>query len=326
MNSANYYDYIGEKLHTLAHRIISNGRLNMLHLHMHSESFYLQLFNILYEYNLTNLNKSLQNVEAIDLIDSKNKIVIQVSATSSKQKIESSLEKDLLKEYSDYEFKFISIAKDSKDLIKVLEKKGYKNPHDISFDPKSDIYDITSILKTVLDADIDKQKKIYKFIKKELGNEVDIVKLDSNLATVINILAKEDWDNANKYDTTNSFEIERKITYNELNSTKSIIDEYQIYYGRVDKKYSQLDKLGNNKSNSVLSSIRRKYRKLNNGQKSDELFESIIEKIKEEILQSDNYVEIPIDELELCIDILVVDAFIRCKIFENPEGYDYATS
>ncbi len=32
------------------------------------------------------------------------------------------------------------------------------------------------------------------------------------------------------------------------------------------------------------------------------------------------------DELELGVDIMPVDAFIRCKIFENPENYNYANS
>ena len=117
-----------------------------------------------------------------------------------------------------------------------------------------------------------------------------------------------------------------KKSLDKKDKKRDIIEEYQIYYGRVDKKYTQLDSLGQNKSNSVLASIKRKYRKLRNRPKADEVFESIIEEIKKEVLYSHNYVQIPIDELELCIDILVVDAFIRCKIFENPEGYNYATS
>ncbi len=322
MNRTQYYNYIEEKLQTLSQRIITNGKLNILHLNMHSESFYLYLFNLLYGYNLKNLNESQQNVEAIDLIDNDKRVVIQVSSTSTKQKIESSLNKELISKYSGYTFIFISIAKDAND----LRDKTYKNPHSISFNPKNDIYDITSILNTIVLINIDKQKEIYQFIKKELGDEVDIVKLDSNLATVINILAKENWDEANSYDTPNAFEIERKITYNELNSSKEIINEYQIFYGKIDKKYSEFDSQGHNKSNSVLANIKRKYRQSKNRQKGDELFESIIQQIQEEIIQSPNFTQIPIDELELCIDILVVDAFIRCKIFENPEGYDYASS
>jgi len=269
MNRTEYYNYIDNKLHALAHRIETNGKLNMLHLHMQSESFYQHFFNLLYDYTLINLNESLQNVEAIDLVDSNNRIVIQVSSTSTKQKIESSLEKDLIKKYSDYTFKFISIAKDAKN----LRDKTYKNPYNISFNPSSDIYDITSILKTILLADIDKQKKVYQFIKKELGSEIDPVKLESNLATIINILAKENWDEANEYDSPNPFKIENKITFNELESARDVIQEYYTYYGKVDKKYTELDSLGHNKSNSVLASIKRKYRKLKNKQKGDEVFE-----------------------------------------------------
>ena len=74
VNRTEYYNYIDEKLHVLAHRIITNGKLNMLSLHIHSEIFYLHLLNLLYNYKLKNLNKSLQNVEAIDLVDNANKI------------------------------------------------------------------------------------------------------------------------------------------------------------------------------------------------------------------------------------------------------------
>ncbi|EGQ98798.1 hypothetical protein VCHE39_1684 [Vibrio cholerae HE39] len=53
--------------------------------------------NLLYGYELENLNKVLQNVEAIDLIDHKNKIIIQVSSTCTKNKVESALEKEIIK-------------------------------------------------------------------------------------------------------------------------------------------------------------------------------------------------------------------------------------
>ena len=322
VNRTEYYNYIDEKLHVLAHRIITNGKLNILSLHIHSENFYLHLLNLLYDYKLENLNKYLPNVEAIDLVDNANKIVIQVSSTNTKQKIESALGKKIIKEYSNYTFKFISIAKDASN----LRESAFKNPHSISFNPSEDIYDITSILNKILVENIDRQKEIYQFIKKELGDEVDIVKLDSNLATIINILAKEKWDDTNKYDHVNSFEIERKIACNDLDSAKSIIENYRLYYGRVDAKYSEFDRLGHNKSVSVLAAIKREYVKLKNSENADKVFFAVIDAVKNKVLESPNYVWIPIDELELCVDILVVDAFIRCKVFEDPKGYNYAAS
>ncbi len=322
MSRSVYYDYIDKHLHINAQRIIDGGKLNMLNLHMHSENFYLHFFNLLYGYELENLNDKLQNVEAIDLIDHKNKIIFQVSATSTKRKIESTLSKEIFKQYLDYTFKFISIAKDASE----LRSSTFKNPHAITFSPSQDIYDIVSILSNILTLSIFKQKEIYLLIKEELGGDVDIIKLDSNLATVINILANEKWDDANKIESVNLFEIDRKINHNDLDIAKAIVEEYCLFYEKVNSKYSEFDRLGSNKSNSVLATIKREYIKFKGENNADKIFLTIIERIKERILESANYQEIPIDELELCIDILVVDAFIRCKIFENPDNYKYAST
>jgi len=322
MNRALYFNYIDEKLHVLSRRIETRGKLNLLDLHCHSEDFYLHFFNLLYGYELENLNKKIQNVEAIDLIDHKNKILIQVSATSTKQKIELALGKDIIKKYNSYTFNFISISKDASD----LRKKDYTNPHLINFEPTQDIYDIAKILKDIRSKKAEESEAIYDFVKKELGGEVNIVKLDSNLATIINILSKEQWDEANQITDVNSFEIDKKIKYNDLKNAKDTIKEYCVYYKRIDEKYAEFDAKGVNKSNSVLASIKREYLKSKDQDDADSIFSSVINKIKDKVLESSNFEEIPIDELKLCIDILVVDAFIRCKIFENPEGYNYVTS
>ena len=322
MNRTAYYNYIDEKLHTLAFRIDTNGKLNMLHLHMHSESFYSHLLNLIYGYELENLNKSSQNVEAIDLIDHKNKVVIQVSATCTKQKVESALNKDIIKKFSSYTFLFLSISKDASS----LRKTSIKNPSKIVFDQISGILDVKSILNEVLQKDVPAQKGIYNLIKTELGNDVDIVKLDSNLALIINILAKEKWSDENQSDPENKFEIERKIEHNQLIKAKYLIEEYCLYHGKVDSKYSEFDKFGSNKSASVLAKIKREYIQANGAETPDTIFFNVVEVLKSIVVESANYSEIPIDELELCIDILVVDAFIRCKIMENPEGYNYAAA
>lgn len=167
INSINYYNYIDDKLHILSRRIESNGKLNKLHLHSRAENFYAHFFNLLYNYNLRNLNKFSQNVEAIDLIDENKKVVIQVSSTSTKQKIEIALSKKSLSNYPNYTFKFISISKDATN----LRKKTYNNKSYLSFNPKMDIIDISFLLKEIDNLDIDKLKEVYEFIKKELGSE-----------------------------------------------------------------------------------------------------------------------------------------------------------
>lgn len=322
MNRPNYFNVIEERLNLLSLRISTRGKLNILDFHGHSENFYQYFLTELYGWKVNNENDFRQNVEAIDLIDHTNRFAIQVSATASKEKIETSLSKGLIKKYKSYTFKFISVAKGADE----LRKKTYENPHGIKFTPSLDIIDIVSILSRIRGLPPDDQKRVYEFVKKELMPEIDPMKMELNLSTVINILSKEDWVKSEPILEINSFQIDRKISHNNLNVAKAIINDYIVHYGRVDKIYSEFDSQGSNKSSSVLSTIRLEYAKAKSNLTDDQLFFDIISKVTEKVLNSSNYITIPFDELELCINILVVDAFIRCKIFDNPENYNYVTT
>lgn len=320
MNRSFYFNYIEERLNELSYRIKQRGRINLLELNIFSETFFANLVNRLLNYELENINAIKQNTEGIDLVDHKNKIVVQVSSTCSKQKIEKSLAKEILKKYSSYRFKFVAIAGDADGLM----DKVFANPHHAIFSPAEDIYDIKSLLNIVLGMEIKKQRELFEFIKDELGSSIDIVKVDTNLATLINILAKEDLASVTGTPEINSFQILKKIEFNNLLTVQSTIDDYKIYYSRVDAKYKEFDKLGANKSLSVLAVIRRQYIELSKEiEDAQELFFSIIDRVVNIVKESKNYIEIPYEELELCVSILVVDAFIRCKIFKNPEDYNH---
>lgn len=323
MKRTNYFNYIEEKMNILGHRISTRGKLNLLDLNIYSETFITDLLNLILNLKLKNMNIIKQNVEGIDLIDEINKIIVQVSATSTKQKINKSLEKSILSEYSDYRFKFIAIAND----VKNLKNKEYINPYNVQFDTNGDIIGIVEILKIILDMKIEKQKEVYEFIKNELSNDIDILKVDTNLAIIINILASEDLGACNESPEINKFEIERKIEFNELMNIRDTIDDFKIYYHKLDEKYSEFNKIGKNKSLSVLNLIRTKYRQtiIETDNKAS-VFYNIIDKVIKMILESKNYTEIPYEELEMCVYIIVVDAFIRCKIFENPEGYSHVVT
>jgi len=131
MNRSLYFNYIVSRLSALAVEIELRGKLNLLDLHLHAENFYLHLFNKLFGWDLENLNASKRNVAAIDLIDHKNKIVVQVSATATKEKVESALSKNL-SAYLGYAFKFISISKDGNPLRSMI----FANPHNLTFNPQ----------------------------------------------------------------------------------------------------------------------------------------------------------------------------------------------
>jgi hypothetical protein len=324
MNRRAYFDYIEDKLSHLATRIENRGKLNLLELHNHSEDFYLNFLNQLYGWNLQNLNATQQNVEAIDLVDTAMKIILQVSATCTKEKIESALNKSILSSYTGYSFKYVSISKDASK----LKTHTYKNPYNLIFAPADDIYDIPGILQFIKPQKVEDQQRHYDFIKKELGTE-NIAKLDSNLAAVINVLAKENLFESQKINTKTVFEIERKIQHNSLVSAATLISDYSIYQGRVDRIYKAFDLQGANKSLSVLQLIRKSFLSLKvtmNAGENDKIFFKLFEDLKQSLLNSANLNAIPIDELELCIGVLLTDAFIRCKIFENPQQYNYVVA
>src|SRR5579859_1674213 len=95
MNQGMIFDSCNELLSVLCVRVSNGGKLNVLHLHVHSENFFATLLNLLYHLELTNLNATEQNAEGIDLVDAKAKVILQVSAKTTKGKVESSLAKDL---------------------------------------------------------------------------------------------------------------------------------------------------------------------------------------------------------------------------------------
>ncbi|MEE0998503.1 MAG: ABC-three component system protein [Treponemataceae bacterium] len=325
MNRESYYSIIEERLNLLSLRARRNSSLNLQNLNIHCENFYAQLFNLVFGYQFKNLNAETQNVESIDLIDETNKIIAQVSATTTKRKIENTLKKDSLKNYKDYSFVFIFISdKDAKN----LRKQSFSNPSNILFNPERDIYDVTELLRKILSLDIDKMKEVYDFVCKELKPDIDLKKVDSDLVKLINILSQEDLDESLDIPSTVPFEIQKKIDFNGLGKIKKLILDNAIYSKKLNEKYEEFDKQGVNKSRAILNVLKTTYQKFEQQyddslQLFDKIIEVIIDKVKSEI---DGQHLISIEELELYIPIIVVDAFMKCKIFKNPEEYEYATS
>ena len=321
MSRLHHIDFIATKLSALATEINLCGKLNFLDRHLHAETFYAFFFNELFGWQLQNMNTIKPNAEAIDLIDYKNKIIAQVSATTTKQKVELSLTKDL-SSYSDYTFKFISISNDAG----VLRRKSFANPHNLAFDPQKDIHDLASTLRYINGLSIDDLSRIATLLKKELVTAVDPVRLESNLAAIINILAKEDLNRDDSAVEIIPFNIDCKIDHNKLDAARDIIDDYSAHHSRVTRIYAEYDREGNNKSLSVLTAIKRYYVIHRARLSDDDLFFRIIECVIVRVQEGANFTPIPAEELELCVNILVVDAFIRCKIFKNPVGYAHAAS
>lgn len=322
MNRQRLFDYIEEHLAVLAHRVKARGMLNILDLHLHSENFYRDFLNLLYSWKLVNLNKVSQNVEAIDLIDDINKIVVQVSATNTKQKIEGALGKPSMANYNGWSFKFISIACNAED----LRTKSYANPHGLNFSPASDIYDVDLIIREICGLSIDRLQEVETFIRKELGNDTASLVIESDLTRIITMLAQVDWSSSEPIKLDNEFQIDTKIDHNDLVKSKAVIKEYNIWQNSVRRIYSAFDAEGVNKSFFVLQKIRSFYIEHCTELSGDDLFDAVRQEVKTEIRKHVLRGDLTEESIDICSDVIVVDAFIRCKIFQNPEGYSYVTA
>lgn len=311
VNRTAIFNACEQKLTLLCYRVELRGRLNILDLNIHCEDFYAGLLNLLYSYQLKNVNAYNHNAEGIDLVDSTSKIVLQVSSTATKQKVSSALGKDL-SAYKDHSFRFMSISKDASH----LRKETYTNPHGLVFDPSNDIYDVAALLKVILHMRLPQQRKVYDFLKDELGEER--LKEESNLAAVINIITKEDLNGVSLGAPAIDFNVDDKVTFNGLQGAAGVVADYSLFHHVVDRIYAEFDNAGINKSKSVLDAFRTTYHKLAVSYSGDELFFQIVEEVIKKVQDSSNYTLIPVDELQLCVNILAVDAFIRCKIFKNP--------
>lgn len=313
MNRSLYWDLCEERLSYLCTRVELRGKLNILNFHLHAEDFYVNFLNVLFEYKLKNMNAVSQNVEGIDLIDTTNELVLQVSSTASKTKIESALAKNLAP-YKKYRFNFVSISKDASE----LRKKTFLNPHGLAFDPQNDIHDVKSILNFILHLDIDRQRVVYDFLKKELHPISDTPPVDTNLAAIINILAKEDIEDTGHTSRPVVFDVDKKLIFNNLVAASIIIEEYKVQHHRINRMYAIFDTAGQNKSTAVLSGLRQTYIKLSAKHAGDDLFFQVVDHAVRTVQASANYIAMPLDELEMWMNALAVDAFIRCRIFKNP--------
>ena len=316
-------EYVGAMRNLLAKLVVAvrlGGKLNVLDLHIHSENFYLNFLNRLFGWKLVNLNMVQQNAPAVDLWFSDQKKIIQVSATCDKKKIESVLNNEELKKYAGYNFMFVGICEDAS----ALRKKVYTNEHGVKFDPIVDIIDSASLLKKIEGLDIGAMKEMREYLEAELGGESRVERLTSNLAAIVSEIAKQDLLEEAVDINSKAFEIERKISFNNLELVRDVIKDHATYHNILDKTYTSFDKEGGNVSTSVLGTIKSDYLKLTTTKKDADLLFAVIDRVEERVRESKNFESIPIEELELCARIIVVDAFIRCRIFENPEKYALA--
>ena len=307
---------ITSRLSYLSSEVRLSGSMNLLDSNVLLEDVFKEILNITYGIELQNANLIKQNIKAIDLIDCSTKTFIQVSSDNSKAKVQTSLDKIELPKYEGYTFKFVCISKG----ISHLKKHHFNVPEGISFNAETDCYDDKRILRDILAKDIDTIRKLASYLEESILPATADERRPSVITYVINRLADEPLAEIAVNPDTKSFDLEPKIDINSLKKWRHIISKYTVFSLLVDKIYRAYDEQGVNKSFAVLSSLHDLYLNLASELTGDTLFDKLLESVYDIVNKDYEYNEsLTREELQVNIKIVLVDAFVKCKIFKKPE-------
>jgi hypothetical protein len=152
----------------------------------------------------------------------------------------------------------------------------------------------------------------------------------SLLSTIISRLADMELDDNDNdiSDSLTAFKIDEKIKYNNLKRNKSLIDEYKVFYIKINSLYQILEEEGSIKKENLLRNVKKIYLKVKGEYvqdyknpieviqaHADDIFEDV-----EEILlaEAEKKQDLASEDISFGVTIVMVDAFMRCKILEEP--------
>lgn len=150
----------------------------------------------------------------------------------------------------------------------------------------------------------------------------------SMLLLVVNALASLDFSQVEPKIITVAFSPADKIRYNELKAMVPLIEDYKVYHAKINALYDELDAAGSIKKARVLDAVRAVYLRVKGRhvlgysdqaleivrKNSDTIFNEVFEELYNGIESTSEWKE----DLEFGLRIVLVDAFIRCKIMEEP--------
>lgn len=154
----------------------------------------------------------------------------------------------------------------------------------------------------------------------------------SLLDLAVNAISEYDFDDFEEsLKAPTAFNPEEKIKFNSIKRNKSLIREYSEFFPKINAIYNELESQGSFRKERLLRNIKMLYSRIkgkyildsDNGieiiqRNADNIFEDVENQLLEMI---DNAITGK-DEIAFAVPVILVDAFMRCKILENPRLYD----
>lgn len=156
-------------------------------------------------------------------------------------------------------------------------------------------------------------------------------KLDVNpsmLKNTINAISNINISELDKKEKITTFNPKDKIKFNSIKKNVALINEYKIYYHKINSLYDELEIQGSIKKEKLLASIELIYTEVKGKyildsanqidiirENADNIIDDVYNILNEKVENSSFWEE----DIILGIRLIMVDAFMRCKILEEPK-------
>lgn len=186
INKEMYLKEIAQSLALLSKEVTFLNAVNLYDINIIAEDFFPGLLNLIYGYDLKNINTIEKNASAIDLFDKKNKISIQVTSDNDSKKIKHTIQEFINNElYKDYERLVVLILTHKRKYSVDFDTDGM-----IMFDKNRDIWDTEDLIKAIRGLETEKIKEISMYLSTELCNKCYRAKQTqaSEMETIIDLI------------------------------------------------------------------------------------------------------------------------------------------
>lgn len=324
MQTEIYMNYITRKLSDFSLYIDNKSKMNLNDAAVLAERFYREFINELFGWNLESTNLQHPNASGIDLVDVDNKIMIQVTTQAKVSKVTHTLDEIDLKKYSGYKLIVLLVTKTAN----YLKKQKYIVPSEINFIATSDVWDVNALLRNAMVADIVVLSKLDALCHAEFNDPIEI-KQYSDISSVVLAILKSSLTREITSKVPMPFNVQMKIEFNELNDIQnSMIDPLKIYFPQISNIYNTMSEeglfvLG---LSQKLASMYEKRVIMNPEESKTRVFLNLVDELVSVVNNSNNIDDSISEENRLlCCRLILVHAFMDCKIFKDPEGYyDFA--
>ncbi|MBO7674901.1 MAG: SMEK domain-containing protein, partial [Atopobiaceae bacterium] len=145
------------------------SRLNLQSQAVHAEDFFMRLLNALYGWGLANANWEDDNHQAVDLVDEGGRLVVQVTASCTRDKVRETLAKKAMAGYAadGYRVKFVFVGEQDPG---AMGSSDIPNGHGVTFDQGSDLLFTEGLVKRFSHLPPSEQRDVLTIVDEALGD------------------------------------------------------------------------------------------------------------------------------------------------------------